>query len=116
MSLNEYNQGFGNAAAAGRSAVAAAEREADSAIADWKAYSGTLKNKLAETEKKVAVTEAYLAGRDAQHRALREALQRLDPDNPVLKDLKEISGLAMQESFAKNSYHYDPKKELLQKL
>ena len=111
MSMLDYNQGFG----AGRAAVAAADRESDAAIAEWKVYSGALKNKLAETEKKVAVTEAYLAGRDAQHRALREALQKLDPDNPALKELKRISALAMQESFAKNGYQYDPDQELLRK-
>jgi hypothetical protein len=115
MSLYEYNQGFGNGAIAGRSAVAAAEREADSAIADWKAYSSKLKDRLAESEKKTVVKEAYLAGREAQYRALREALQQLDPSSPVLSELQRISGLAMAESFAQNGYHYDPEKELLRK-
>lgn len=112
MSLLDYNQGFG----AGRAAVAAVNRDADSAIAEWKAYSGKLKDRLAESEKKTVVKEAYLAGREAQYRALREALQQLDPNNPVLSELQRISGLAMAESFAKNGYHYDPEKELLRKV
>lgn len=111
MNLRYLNLDF-----AGRRALAASEREADDAIGEWQNYSNNLKNKLAAAEKKVAVTEAYLAGRDAQHKALREALQKIDPDNPVLTDLKRLSGLAMAESFAGNGYHYDPEKERLRKL
>lgn len=111
MNLRYLNLDF-----AGRRALAASEREADEAIEEWQSFSNNLKNKLAAAEKKLAIAEAYLAGRDAQRKALREELQKIDPGNPVLTDLKRLSGLAMAESFAGNGYHYDPEKERLRKL
>lgn len=99
MGSSDFNQGRNFAA-----------RQADVAIDEWKSFSNDLQQKL----DRVSAREA---GRDAQQRALREALVKLDPHHPLLKDLPKIGAQAMVESFANNGYNYDPATEtLLRKL
>lgn len=90
--------------------------DADSAIDEWKAFSDKLKEKLAAAEKKAVVTAAREAGRDAQQLALREALSNVDPNHPLLKELKNIKGQAMAASFSRDGYSYDVARETLRKL
>jgi len=111
MNLRYLNLDF-----AGRRALAASEHEADAAIEEWQLYSHQLKAKLADAEKQAAYSAAREAGRDAQQKALRTALQALEPNHPLLKVLPDIGGKAMVESFAARGYHYDLATETVRKL
>lgn len=98
-------------------------RAADAAIDKWEAYANDLRrklnqaqNNLAEAESKFVRSAAREAGRDAQQRALREALAQINPSHPLLESLPQIGGKAMVESCAHNGYHYSPETGLLRKL
>lgn len=105
MGSSDFNQGRNFAA-----------RQADVAIDEWKSFSNDLQQKLNRTQNQVVRLAAREAGRDAQQRALREALAKLDPHHPLLKALPEIGTKAMVESCANNGYNYDPTTETLRKL
>lgn len=105
MNYSDFNQGRNVAA-----------RRADVAIDEWESFSNDLQRKLDASEKKAVRLAAREAGRDAQQRALREALAKIDPQNPLLKALPEIGAKAMVESCANNGYSYNPGTETLRKL
>lgn len=116
MSLYGYNQGLGNGIAIGNNRAAAVQRDANDAVAEWKDYAATMKAKLEEAEKLAIRTAAMEAARDAQQKALRDALTKLDPKHPLLKQLPDIGGKAMVDSFAAHGYAYDLATETLRKV
>lgn len=92
--------------AARRQAVAQ-ERVDDDAIAQWQTYSNKLQARLTEAQHESIHREAYLAAREAQQRALREALSEIDPNHPILKRIKEIGQAAEIASYKANGYQVD---------
>lgn len=105
MGSSDFNQGRNFAA-----------RQADVAIDEWKAFSNDLQQKLNQAQMQAVRLAAREAGRDAQQRALREVLAKLDPHHPLLKDLPKIGAKAMIESCANNGYSYNLETETLRKL
>lgn len=103
MSLNGYNQGFGNGSAAGRALAVAVDRDADEAIGEWKQFAGDLNAKLAKAESS-RIGFAHLL------REVSAELQRVDPDNPLLNKAKQLAIIRDQavKKAAELGYTYDP--------
>lgn len=102
---------------------AATARQYGAAITEWKAYANGLEAKLRnasqnanELAEQVAHKEAMLAARDAQQKALREALEQVSPNHPLLKKIRDIGGAAQAKSYKTNGYHYDLETEILRKV
>lgn len=87
--------------------AAAQERVDDEAIGQWQAYSNKLQARLTEVQHESIHREALLAVREAQQRALREALSEIDPNHPILKRIKEIGQAAEIASYRANGYQVD---------
>lgn len=87
--------------------AAAQERVDDDAIAQWQSFSNRLQSRLTEVQHAAIHREAYLAARDAQQRALREALSEIDPNHPILKRIKAIGEAAEIASYQANGYQVD---------
>lgn len=105
MNFTDFNQGRNFAA-----------RQADAAIGEWESFSNGLQRKLNSAQTEIVKLAAREAGRDAQQRALREALAKIDPAHPLLKNLPQIGAEAMIESCAKRGYSYNLDTQTLRKL
>jgi hypothetical protein len=90
-----------------RRQAAAQERVDDDAITQWQAYSNKLQARLTEVQHASIHREAYLAAREAQQQALREVLNEIAPNHPILKRIKEIGQAAEIASYRANGYQVD---------
>lgn len=105
--MNISQLDFMSGQVAARRQAAAQERVDDDAIGQWQAYSNKLQARLTEAQGDAIHREATLAGRDAQQRALREALSEIDPNHPILKRIKEIGEAAQIASYRASGYEFD---------
>lgn len=119
MSFFSYQQGLNQGNADALVAIRernAAVQDGNEAVAEWKRHCDQLMAKLADLQKQVACTAAREARRDAQQRALRDALAKLAPGNPLLSALPAIGDKAMLECFTRHGYEYDLATETLRKI
>lgn len=115
MNRLDFSRGYA-AGSAGVQNLAAAEQEAASAISDWKSFSNRLQSRLSDAEKRAIHNEAMLAARDAQQKALREALREIAPNHPLLAKIRDIGDAALVESYRANGYHCDLSTDTLHKI
>lgn len=98
----------------------AQEQVDDDAIAQWQSYSNKLQARLTEVQRaashREATLEATLAMRDAQQRALREALSQIEPNHPILKRIADIGEAAQVASYKANGYHVDFETRKIRKI
>lgn len=118
MNISQLDYMSGQMAA--RRQAAAQERVDDDAIGQWQAYSNKLQARLTEVQRaashREATLEATLAMRDAQQRALREALSQIDPNHPILKRIADIGEAAQVASYKANGYHVDLETRKIRKI
>lgn len=85
----------------------AQEQVDNDAIAKWQSLSNRLQSRLTEVQSESIHRAADLAARDAQQRALREVLNEIAPNHPLLKKIKEIGEAAQIASYRANGYQVD---------
>lgn len=112
MSTSDYNRGASDAAWL---ASLQTKSQTKAVAQQWRNYSETLRLQLEEARLAELSRAAELAGRDAQQKALREALRQLNPGHPLLRALPALGNEAMVRHFAANGYIFDPENRLLTK-
>ena len=94
-----------------------ASADADEAIGEWKSFSNKLQSKLQKAELDCATTEAARSGLARLLKHFRMELQRLEPNNPLLRN--EVQDKIIEEGaadkFAVLGYDYDPARKVVRK-